>query len=103
MQGEEESNANFLYQSHKNLYFYRDLMSNSLLFLEKTFPTPGYIMGEAMLCLLPLAGLSQSFLYRILKALQGPRRPAVLSCREGEAAVVPWHPHMVMPKMTACY
>lgn len=77
-------------------------MSNSLLFLEKSFPTPGYVMGEAMLCLLPLAGLSQN-----VSSLQGPegssgtRRPAVLSCREAEAAVVPRHPHMVMPKVTA--
>lgn len=43
-----------------NLYFYRDLMSNSLLFLEKSFPTPGYILGEAMLCPFPLAGLTQN-------------------------------------------
>lgn len=36
--------------------------------------------------------IPECFLYRIRKALQGPRSPAVLSCREGEAALVPLAP-----------
>lgn len=40
---------------------------------------------------------------------QGPegsqqlRRPPAVGVVQGEAAVVPWHPPVVMPKMTACY
>lgn len=77
---------------------------------RKDLSHSGHIMGEAVACsafslwlgsprMFPL----HCSVHRILKALQGPRRPAVLSCREGEATVVPWHPHVVMPKMTTCY
>lgn len=83
-------------------------MSNSLLFLEKTFPTQATSWERLCSAFSLWLGSPRTFplhcsVHRILKALQGPRRPAVLSCREGEAAVVPWHPHVVMPMMTTCY
>lgn len=81
-------------------------MPKSLLFLEKNFffshsrphPGRGYALSSPFGWAIP-----ECFLYRVLKALRGSRKlPAVLSW-EGEAVVVPSHPHVVMPKMTTCY
>lgn len=43
------------------------------------------------------------FPLQIPEGSQELRRPPMVGVVRGEAAVVPWHPHVVMPKMTACY
>lgn len=59
-------------------------MRHSLLLLGKNFP---------------LSPLLATLLSLWLGYTMGPRLPEW----EGEAAVVPWHPHVVIPKMTARY
>ena len=80
---EEEPNASFLHPCHKT-------------FISIGIYVPFSSLAGKELSLSPLLA---TLLSLWLGYPMGPRLPEW----EGEAAVVPWHPHVVIPKMTARY
>ena len=84
--GEEEPSANLLYPCHKTFISTGIYVPFSSLAGKELFPFPAADHSSFSLAGLPYP--------------MGPRRRPEW---QGEAAVVPWCPHVVMPKMTVRY